>query len=564
MESPVEEVQEALRKLEVVQQQQKASLAGMQLLASQHQEWQAAVTQLLDEADALLLLDASATSSPTRKESKSSLPVRWEASIPLSLRSGRVSACSATSGNSELNEPIPQELESIKMDDMDERGKFLRLNAVSFLRKAPQLPSSNNVVGKGPVSKLIMELMPQPTLPIPRVPLGGWSWLRQKTRDIVTSQWFETMAGFIILINLITIGAEAQLSLDAEANAEHLHFLGILEHIFLVIYSVEVLLRVMAGGWSVFCDLWFLMDLFLVSIGILALVVFPGIFTIGLISPIQGFETFLVVRGLRLLRLVRALRTFRYFKIMWRLVYALLSCGSTILSTTLLIVIFLFICACVAIEVIAKDQYLLANEVSAKIIDDHFLGLFKAALTFLQFVTMDSIASVYFPLLMLKPQLFAFFAPILMFISIGLMNLVTAALVENAMEQTAVQAEEDKKELQQQLKRAIPALIDVFRDLDTDKNGMLTYEELEGVPMEDFVPGRLLESIHVETMADFFHYLDVDGSGNVSQTEFVEGLLNLCLQDVPIWTIQTLKLLRRIHEEVEHVHREISALKQPR
>ena len=38
MESPVEEVQEALRKLEVVQQQQKASLAGMQLLASQHQE----------------------------------------------------------------------------------------------------------------------------------------------------------------------------------------------------------------------------------------------------------------------------------------------------------------------------------------------------------------------------------------------------------------------------------------------------------------------------------------------------------------------------------------------
>ena len=118
--------------------------------------------------------------------------MRWEASIPLSLRSGRVSACSATSGNSELNEPIPQELESIKMDDtswlktqlfnflgllikvvyserfnfyflgfwaskdMDERGKFLRLNAVSFLRKAPQLPSSNNVVGKGPVSKLIL------------------------------------------------------------------------------------------------------------------------------------------------------------------------------------------------------------------------------------------------------------------------------------------------------------------------------------------------------------------------------------------------------------------------
>lgn len=46
-------------------------------------------------------------------------------------------------------------------------------------------------------------------------------------------------------------------------------------------------------------------------------------------------------------------------------------------------------------------------------------------------MTLDDIADVYYPLVLERPYLCAFFFPILIFISIGLMNLVTAALVEN-------------------------------------------------------------------------------------------------------------------------------------
>ena len=60
-----------------------------------------------------------------------------------------------------------------------------------------------------------------------------------------------------------------------------------------------------------------------------------------------------------------------------------------------------------------------------------FLGLNRSLLTLLQFVTLDDIADVYYPLVLERPYLCAFFFPILIFISIGLMNLVTAALVEN-------------------------------------------------------------------------------------------------------------------------------------
>ena len=54
--------------------------------------------------------------------------------------------------------------------------------------------------------------------------------------------------------------------------------------------------------------------------------------------------------------------------------------------------------------------------------------------------------------------------------------------------------------------------------------------KVENVPAT-ILPPRVLDSLNVESMADIFFYLDVDGSGQLTQMEFVEGLLNLCLLD---------------------------------
>ena len=44
-------------------------------------------------------------------------------------------------------------------------------------------------------------------------------------------------------------------------------------------------------------------------------------------------------------------------------------------------------------------------------------------LTLVQFVTMDSIAAVYYPLVVERPWLAVFFMPVMVLISVGLMNL---------------------------------------------------------------------------------------------------------------------------------------------
>jgi len=294
----------------------------------------------------------------------------------------------------------------------------------------------------------------------------------------------------------------------------------------------------------------------LVTIGLLALLVAPNIGA----DSMEGVEKLLIVRGLRLLRLVRALRMVNHFKIMWRLVYGLLTAAETILATSALIVVFLFVFACVAVEVISKDATLAEQSQETEfIVTEYFDSLGKTVMTLMQFVTLDSLATIYFPLIVARPVLLCYFLPILVFVSIGLMNLVTAALVENAMEHAAQQAEDEKVRLKAKVRTAMPSLLKIFYAIDKDNSGMVTRDELHNVPM-DILPPKVLAAVCVDNWEELFEYLDIDGTGSLSQAEFVEGLLNLCLLDMPIATVQTLKLLQSLRTSVNKLGSQVQKL----
>ena len=119
---------------------------------------------------------------------------------------------------------------------------------------------------------------------------------------------------------------------------------------------------------------------------------------------------------------------------MWRLVHGLLTSAETILAVTLLLLVCLFVAACVAVEVIAKDEDLRKyDQLTMFVIDEYFSSLLIALMTLMQFVTMDSLATIYFPLIEARPYLVLFFLPLLIFISIGLMNLVTKCIQQSVV-----------------------------------------------------------------------------------------------------------------------------------
>lgn len=128
------------------------------------------------------------------------------------------------------------------------------------------------------------------------------------------------------------------------------------------------------------------------------------------------------------------------------------------------------------------------------------------------------------------------------------------------MEHAAQQAEEEKLLLKGKIRGALPSLLKIFNTIDKDGSGMITRDELVNVPV-DILPPKVLAAVCVDNWEELFEYLDVDGTQSLSQVEFVEGLLNLCLLDMPIATIQTLKLLQLIKTSVRSIESKLHSLR---
>ena len=95
---------------------------------------------------------------------------------------------------------------------------------------------------------------------------------------------------------------------------------------------------------------------------------------------------------------------------------------------------------------------------------------------------------------------------------------MTKALVENAMEHAAQQAEGEKIILKTKVKGALPSLLKIFHAIDKDNSGMITRDELHNVPM-DILPPKVLAAVCVDNWEELFEYLDIDGTGSLSQAQ---------------------------------------------
>lgn len=129
-------------------------------------------------------------------------------------------------------------------------------------------------------------------------------------------------------------------------------------------------------------------------------------------------------------------------------------------------------------EVIASNKELQDNPTTGPIITNHFSSLGMTMMMLTQFVTMDSIASVYKPLILQEPLLLLYFLPLGAIVSIALMNLITAVLVEGALESARQDREEERKMESITTKQMLPEIVRIFETLDADGNGEIDIEEM--------------------------------------------------------------------------------------
>jgi len=67
------------------------------------------------------------------------------------------------------------------------------------------------------------------------------------------------------------------------------------------------------------------------------------------------------------------------------------------------------------------------------------------------------------------------------------------------------------------------------------------------------LPVTVLDKASIDSPQELFDLLDVDGTGSLSQTEFLEGVLEIAIMDVPIQTMQILKHLRLVRKQVKYL-----------
>jgi hypothetical protein len=245
-----------------------------------------------------------------------------------------------------------------------------------------------------------------------------------------------------------------------------------------------------------------------------------------LVRNVQALGAVMTLRVMRLLRLARAIRMFVQFKTLWVLVRGILSSMGTVIYTFILLFFFCFMFAIIAIELIAKpviqnpEKY---TEEEYRVVQDCFGSLEKSILTFVSLTTVDNSASTYFPLIMEQPGRLIVFVPFLLVVSIALMNLITAVIVESSIQQSEQNRLVARAwELQERATR-LDKLERLFADIDENGDGELTLDELHNAPPN--VKNMLHCLCDTDDLDMLFYTLDIDNSGAIEIDEFCAGLL---------------------------------------
>ncbi|CAJ1386978.1 unnamed protein product [Effrenium voratum] len=360
-----------------------------------------------------------------------------------------------------------------------------------------------------------------------------WSPSRIMVAKVVFSQTFETCMGLIICFNLGIIVYEADMDAtchpaytanysECPQRADAIPFVGEINIMLLVIYSIECAIRFFVERGDFLCNAWNLVDLLTV--------------VLGWSSMALSMLNFSLLRLARLVRVLRAARVFISVPEFYLLVSGLYSSMKAILFGSLILVSVIGFWAVIAVEmlhpIVASIQF-----TSCERCHGGFRSVLAASVTlFQQIVAGDSWGEISVPLIETAPETTPILFAIMVTVSLGVMNLILAVIVERATE--ARENDHDRKLKKKEVERSknMTDFAVLCHDMDKDGSGSLSLDEmLKGYDEnESFSKLMGVMDIHRDDMQTIFRVLDTDWSGEVSYLEFCQHLAGFFERDPTI------------------------------
>jgi len=306
------------------------------------------------------------------------------------------------------------------------------------------------------------------------------------------------------------------------AGGQQLKWLYPTNMAMLILYSVEALLRLFVERMGFFRSRWNCLDFIIVFLGWLNVI----------LSSVMNSK-FAFLRFFRIARLLRVLRIFIAFRELYLLITGLWGAMKTIAWGGLMLFSMLTLWSIVVVDFIHPWNTMINYEDCDRC-HSGFQSVMESSLTlFQQIVAGDSWGQISVPLILERPWTAFILISIMMTISIGLMNLILAVIVERAAEARTKDIENRLKEKEQEQAKQKSKLLSLCKDMDSDGNGTLSLEEFLFAYENavDFRTALELMDIQREELKSVFKIVDTDGSGDVSYMEFCDQLHQIQTRD---------------------------------
>jgi len=342
--------------------------------------------------------------------------------------------------------------------------------------------------------------------------------------NLTRSNYFVNFMAFVILVDAFCT------CWDIDSRAAGIESGAIIDGVSdmcLSLYTLEVFILFVIKGKGLFKDWVVFVDVAVIACGYLEMIL--EAFGLGTVVASIGISR--ALRLMRIFRLTRLLRKTRTFRELQKLVRMAATCLRALLWSFVFCFMVMTIWAMLMVEWIYplvlhlnQQQGLFADcewclEATSSVMQANLL-LFKTV------IAGDSWGLVAVPVIQQYPATAIIFMGSLLTLVFGVLNLIVAVVVDNFAESRQRDVLNLAEEMEDNLASDTKYLEEMFRRIDEDESGLVTFEELlEGARKDKEFQSRLrVMDIDESDLQQLFEMIDVKGEGSIHPQEFIKPL----------------------------------------
>jgi hypothetical protein len=353
-----------------------------------------------------------------------------------------------------------------------------------------------------------------------------------------------------IAINAVQLGVETDYP-----DFRSLWF--VLENVITFIFTVELICKLCVLKRRFFHCAWNWMDFALTLTAVI------DTWILSFYQENLDVRAATVLRALRLLRLLRIVKLFQRFRQFMLVIAGIIDAAKCCVWVSLVLAVTIYAFSIFSVRVIgrgAADTYPGYTSSMSDIEESSLVQGFnpflsfgtmpRAMLTLLNMALLDGWGDIARPMLMYQPWLLPFFIFFVLFVTLGVMNVIVGMICDSVLSKAQAMQLDDRKQVRIGKLHLLERLHGLLETMDSNEDGKVDAEELKMAIQNEPEVLALIESVDLPegfSAEELVLLLDSNGDGLLSYDDFIRSLYRLidggdfqqlCLMQMNINTIK--------------------------